>query len=75
MVNDANEAVTTAEQAQNSTVELANERTEAMFACRRNYSSCMIRRAAIGWPNSSRKQSYGAGLLRSSPGRARYRTP
>ena len=31
MVNDANEAVTTAEQAQNSTVELANERTEAML--------------------------------------------
>ena len=31
MVNDANEAVTTAEQAQNSTVELANEQTEAML--------------------------------------------
>ena len=31
MVNDANEAVTTAEQAQNSTVELANEGTEAML--------------------------------------------
>ena len=31
MVNDANEAVTTAEQAQNSTVELANEPTEAML--------------------------------------------
>ena len=31
MVNDANEAVTTAEQGQNSTVELANERTEAML--------------------------------------------
>ena len=31
MVNDADEAVTTAEQAQNSTVELANERTEAML--------------------------------------------
>ena len=31
MVNDANEAVTTAEQAQDSTVELANERTEAML--------------------------------------------
>jgi len=31
MVNDANEAVTTAEQAQNSTIELANERTEAML--------------------------------------------
>ena len=31
MVNDASEAVTTAEQAQNSTVELANEPTEAML--------------------------------------------
>jgi len=31
MVNDANEAVTTAEQGQNSTVELANEGTEAML--------------------------------------------
>ena len=31
MVNDADEAVTTAEQAQNSTVELANERAEAML--------------------------------------------
>ena len=31
MVNDANEAVTTAEQAQNSTVELANEGPEAML--------------------------------------------
>ena len=31
MVNDADEAVTTAEQAQNSTVELASERTEAML--------------------------------------------
>ena len=31
MVNDTNEAVTTAEQGQNSTVELANERPEAML--------------------------------------------
>ena len=31
MVNDANEAVTTAEQGQNSTVELANGGTEAML--------------------------------------------
>ena len=31
MVNDANEAVTTAEQGQNSTVELANEGPEAML--------------------------------------------
>ena len=31
MVNDTNEAVTTAEQGQNSTVELANEGTEAIL--------------------------------------------
>jgi hypothetical protein len=75
MVDNANAAMTTAEQVQSSTFKLANERTEAMLRLQKELLDMYDQRAAIGWPSSSRKQSYGAGLLRSSPGRARYRTP
>ena len=48
MVNDANEAVTTAEQGQNSTVELANEGTEAMLRLQKELLE-LYDQASLDW--------------------------
>ena len=71
----ANEAMTAAKQAQSSTFKLANEQTEAMFRLQKELLD-LYDQANRDWlAQLNRKQSYGAGLLRSSPRHARYRTP